>query len=256
MIHGGTRYLQAFVKDPDGASEQINVVRKGLAEQNYMYNCAPYCVRPCPFMVACYDAAEQEVYEKLLAKYDELGADDPFPESHWNTKKETLFQFPQLRQEGLIGSFVYYDGQQDDARMATLIALTAIEGGAVISNYVEVQSLVKDDGITTGAVVKDMEGSATFNIRAKVVVNATGPFTDAILKMDQGAATPEIMKPAAGTHVALLDHFSPNRTGLAILETSDGRALFYLPWMGQTIAGTTDHLSEIKPLLDPPETDI
>merc|ERR1719343_963892 len=165
MIHGGIRYLQAFVKNPDGAAEQINVVRKGLAEQNYMYNCAPYCVRPCPFMVACYDAAEQEAYAKLLAKYDELGADDPFPESHWNTRKETLYQFPQLRQEGLIGSFVYYDGQQDDARMAALIALTAIEGGAVISNYVEVESLVKDGGITTGAVVKDMEGSDTFTIR-------------------------------------------------------------------------------------------
>jgi len=256
MIHGGIRYLQAFVKNPDGASEQINVVRKGLAEQNYMYNCAPYCVHPCPFMVACYDEAEQDVYGKLLAKYDELGSDDPFPESHWNTKKETLFQFPQLRQEGLIGSFVYYDGQQDDARMAALIALTAVEGGAAVSNYVEVKSLVKDGGITTGAIAKDMEGSATFKIHAKVVVNATGPFTDAILKMDQGTATPGIIKPAAGTHVVLPDHFSPNRTGLAILETSDGRALFYLPWMGQTIVGTTDHLSEIKPLLEPPEADI
>lgn len=257
MIHGGIRYLQAFVKDPDNATEQINVVRKGLAEQNYMYNCAPYLVRPCPFMVACYDESEKDAYGKLLKKYDELGEDDPFPESHWNTKKETLFQFPQLKQQGLIGSFVYYDGQQDDARMATLIALTSIEAGAAVANYVEVQQLIKEGGVCRGAVVKDTDGAeeSTFTIRAKVVINATGPFTDALLKMDN-VATPDIIKPAAGTHVVLPDHFSPNRTGLAILETSDGRAMFYLPWMGQTIVGTTDHLSEIKPLLEPPANDI
>jgi glycerol-3-phosphate dehydrogenase len=259
MIHGGIRYLQAFVKDPDNATEQIDVVKKGLAEQSYMYNSAPYNVRPCPFMVACYSQDDKrETYQQLLKKYDELGSDDPFPESHWNTKKETLFRFPQLKQDGLLGSFVYYDGQQDDARMATLISLTAIEGGATICNYIEVQSLIKEAGITKGAVVKDTDAQNgnTFNVRAKVVVNATGPFTDAILQMDQGPNTQQIIKPAAGTHVILPDHFSPDRTGLAILETSDGRAMFYLPWMGQTIVGTTDHLSEIKPLLTPPEDDI
>eukprot|EP00928_Gymnodinium_smaydae_P027780 TRINITY_DN21370_c0_g3_i1.p1 TRINITY_DN21370_c0_g3~~TRINITY_DN21370_c0_g3_i1.p1 ORF type:complete len:1047 (-),score=161.39 TRINITY_DN21370_c0_g3_i1:115-2847(-) len=258
MIHGGIRYLQAFVNNPEGATEQMNVVKKGLAEQNYMYNCAPYNVRPCPFMVACYTGDDKESYGKLLKKYDELGSDDPFPESSWHTKKETLFRFPQLRQEGLVGSFVYYDGQQDDARMAILIALTAVEGGATVCNYLEVQSLVKSNGVTRGVRVKDVDGKSgdVFNIRAKVVVNATGPFTDAIRKMDGGESVPDIIKPAAGTHVVLPDHFSPDRTGLAILETSDGRAMFYLPWMGQTIVGTTDHLSEIKPLLAPPVSDI
>jgi len=259
MIHGGIRYLQAFVKNPDGAQEQIDVVKKGLAEQTYMYNCAPYNVRPCPFMVACYEEKEADTYGKLLKKYDELGEDDPFPESNWNTKKETLFRFPHLRQNGLVGSFIYYDGQQDDARMATLIALTAVEGGATVCNYMDVQSLIKDNnGVTKGVVLTDTDAQdgKSFEVRAKVVVNATGPFTDAILKMDQGPSTPNIIKPAAGTHVVLPDHFSPDRTGLAILETSDGRALFYLPWMGQTIVGTTDWLSEIKPQLAPPVTDI
>jgi len=263
MIHGGIRYLQAFVKDPDNATEQIDVVRKGLAEQTYMYNCAPYNVRPCPFMVAVYDEQEKDTYSKLLKKYDEVGAregaaDAPFPESNWNTKKETLFRFPHLRQKGLVGSFIYYDGQQDDARMGTLIALTAIEGGATVSNYIDVQSLIKDGGVTKGAVVTDADAGdgKTFEIRAKVVINATGPFTDAIRKMDEGPSTQNIIKPAAGTHVVLPDHFSPDRTGLAILETSDGRAMFYLPWMGQTIVGTTDWLSEIKPWLAPPVKDI
>lgn len=142
--------------------------------------------------------------------------------------------------------------------MATLIALTAVEAGASIANYVEVQSLMKEGGVTKGAVVKDVDGKegSVFTVRAKVVINATGPFTDAMLKMDQGPQVPQMIKPAAGTHVVLPDHFSPNRTGLAILETSDGRALFYLPWMGQTIVGTTDRISEILPQLAPPVEDI
>lgn len=257
MIHGGIRYLQAFVNDPEGAEEQIKVVKAGLAEQMYMYNCAPYMVRPCPFMIACYGEDKKDNYAKLLEKYDELGADDPFPESCWNSKKETLFQFPQLQQDGLVGSFTYYDGQQDDARMGLLIALTAIEAGGVVANYMQVQGLLKEDGVTRGAMMRDVDGNGEpFEVRAKVVVNATGPFTDAIRKMDGGADTPNIIKPAAGTHIVLPDHFSPDRAGLAIMETSDGRAMFFLPWMGQTIVGTTDHLSEITPLLIPPVSDI
>merc|ERR1719210_1754808 len=67
MIHGGVRYLQAFVKDPEGAKDQIGVVKRGLDEQNYIYNSAPYLVRPCPFMVAVYSERERVEYGKLLA---------------------------------------------------------------------------------------------------------------------------------------------------------------------------------------------
>jgi len=85
---------------------------------------------------------------------------------------------------------------------------------------------------------------------------ASPPSIFRIASVKGGEAVGNIIHPAAGTHVILPDHFSPDRSGLAILETSDGRAMFYLPWMGQTIVGTTDHLSEIKPLLEPPEKDI
>merc|ERR1719428_1618825 len=186
MIHGGVRYLQAFVKDPEGAREQIGVVQRGLDEQTYIYNTAPFLVRPCPFMVAIYSEKEKDDYRQLLEAYDDLGKDDPFPESHWCTKKETLFRFPQLRQEGLLGSWVYYDGQQDDARMALLLALTAIDAGAVVANYVEVKSFIKDStGKVCGVYAEDAFSPGAFPIKAKVVVNATGPFCDAILKMDQ-----------------------------------------------------------------------
>merc|ERR1719162_2234842 len=118
-------------------------------------------------MVAVYDEDEKDTYGKLLGKYDELGEDDPFPESNWNTKKETLFRFPHLRQDGLVGSYIYYDGQQDDARMATLIALTAIEGGATVCNYLDVLSLIKEDGITKGCILTDtdLNDGKSFKVR-------------------------------------------------------------------------------------------
>jgi len=232
-------------------------VKNGLMEQQYLYHCAPYLVQPVPIMVPCYSKREVTEFGKLLAKYDELGEDDPYPTSHWCSISEALYRFPQLKPEGLEGSWVYYDASQDDARMALLIALTAQAAGACAVNYVEVSTFTKNEkGKVTGVTCFDTDGdSEPFDIRAKVVVNATGPFSDAIRKMDDPDVA-NIIKPAAGTHVILPAHFSPAGTGLAILETSDGRAMFYLPWQGRTLVGTTDYLVPIEKWPKPPQTDI
>jgi len=247
MHHGGVRYLQAFVRDPTGAEEQLKVVKNGLQEQQYLYHCAPYIVQPCPIMVPCYSQNEVQDYGKLLMKYDELGAEDPYPSSHWCNKSEALFRFPQLKTEGLEGAWVYYDAEQDDARMGLLIALTAQAAGACTVNYVEVKGFVKDEsGKVTAVTCCDNDGgeeSEPFDVKGKVVINCTGPFSDAVRKMDEPDAK-NIIKPAAGTHVVLPGHFSPSNTGMAILETSDGRAMFYLPWQGRTLVGTTDYLAD------------
>merc|ERR1719162_2246902 len=258
MHHGGVRYLQAFVKNPEGAEEQLLVVKNGLAEQMYLYHCAPFLVKPTPIMVPCYSAQEKEDYGQLLTKYDELGAEDPYPDSHWCSKGEALYRFPQLEQKDLLGSWVYYDAEQDDARMALLIALSAEEAGAVTVNYMGVTSLEKNsDGKIIGAHVTDTDSKDGVDvlIKAKVVINATGPFSDAVRQMDD-QTLPPIIKPAAGTHIVLPAHFSPAGTGMAILETTDGRAMFYLPWQGRTLIGTTDYQSKIEKWPVAPEDDI
>mmetsp|Transcript_62079 Transcript_62079/g.72581 ORF Transcript_62079/g.72581 Transcript_62079/m.72581 type:complete len:646 (-) Transcript_62079:509-2446(-) len=258
MHHGGVRYLQAFVNNPEGSEEQLTVVKNGLAEQLYLYHCAPYLVKPVPIMVPCYTEGQKENYGKLLSKYDELGKDDPYPDSYWCTKSEALFRFPQLQAKNLVGSWIYYDAEQDDARMALLIALSAQEAGACTVNYVGVTSLEKDgNGKIIGANCEDADSNdgETFLVRAKVVINATGPFSDAIRTMDQQDATP-IIKPAAGTHIILPSHFSPHGTGLAILETTDGRAMFYLPWQGRTLIGTTDYQVKIEKWPTAPQSDV
>jgi glycerol-3-phosphate dehydrogenase len=132
---------------------------------------------------------------------------------------EAIYQFPMLRKQGLKGAIVYYDGQHNDTRMNILIALTAAQSGAATANYVEAKELLKEksqnaDGETTEKIVgvraRDVRTGEEWDIRSKVVVNATGPFADKIRKMDD-PSTPEAIVPAAGVHTIIPDHFSPDR---------------------------------------------
>jgi glycerol-3-phosphate dehydrogenase len=135
--------------------------------------------------------------------------------------------------------------------MNVSIAMTAALYGATIVNHVEVTSLTKDaNGKLNGAVAKDVvleangKTSKEFTIRAKGVINATGPFTDSIRKMDEPTVQ-EIVAPSSGVHVILPGYFSPSNMGLIDPSTSDGRVIFFLPWQGNTIAGTTDAPTDV-----------
>ena len=130
--------------------------------------------------------------------------------------------------------------------MNVSLAMTAALYGANVANYVAVTGLEKDgNGRISGARVKDLvperngKSSPEFTIKAKGVINATGPFTDSIRKMDD-QETDEIVAPSSGVHVILPGYYSPTKMGLIDPSTSDGRVIFFLPWQGNTIAGTTD----------------
>ena len=126
------------------------------------------------------------------------------------------------------------------------LAMTAALYGSTVVNHIEVTGLEKDsNGNLNGARVKDLvqekngEKAAEFIVRAKGVINATGPFTDSIRKMDDKTID-EIVAPSSGVHVILPGYYSPANMGLIDPSTSDGRVIFFLPWQGNTIAGTTD----------------
>lgn len=130
--------------------------------------------------------------------------------------------------------------------------MTAALYGATCVNHVEVTSLIKDaNGKLAGARVKDRveekdgHTAKEFIIRAKGVVNATGPFCDAIRKMDDDSVQ-DIVAPSSGVHVILPGYYAPSNMGLIDPQTSDGRVIFFLPWQGNTIAGTTDAPTAIK----------
>ncbi|CAH6788596.1 Gpd2 [Phodopus roborovskii] len=152
-------------------------------------------------------------------------------------------------------------GQHNDARMNLAIALTAARYGAATANYMEVVSLLKKTDPETGkervsgARCKDVLTGQEFDVRAKCVINATGPFTDAVRKMDDNNAA-AICQPSAGVHIVMPGYYSPESMGLLDPATSDGRVIFFLPWEKMTIAGTTDSPTDITPHPIPSEEDI
>ncbi|EQK98316.1 glycerol-3-phosphate dehydrogenase [Ophiocordyceps sinensis CO18] len=138
--------------------------------------------------------------------------------------------------------------------MNVSLALTASLYGAAVVNHVEVTALEKDkQGRVCGARVRDLTagldgdvaGSRDFSIRAKGVINATGPFTDALEQMDDPERKP-IVAPASGAHVMLPGKLCPKNMGILDAATSDGRVVFVLPWQGMTVAGTTDNACEVE----------
>lgn len=184
------------------------------------------------------------------------GSNAGVPASFFINKKEALFRFPMLNPDKLKGGLVYYDGQMNDTRFGLSIALTAAQWGAAVANRVEVLRLLKNkEGKVCGARVKDVLTTKEWDIRAKSVVNATGPFSDTIRKMDDPEAENMIV-PAAGVHVVFPEHFSPDKMGLIVPKTADGRVLFFLPWENMTLCGTTDSASPISMRPKPTEEEV
>ena len=137
--------------------------------------------------------------------------------------------------------------------MNVSLAMTAALYGATTVNHLEVTALEKDSsGRLCGARVRDLieekDGQAPqeFPIKAKGIINATGPFTDSIRKLDDSCVS-SIVAPSSGVHVILPGYYSPANMGLIDPKTSDGRVIFFLPWQGNTIAGTTDAPCDITP---------
>eukprot|EP01116_Phalansterium_solitarium_P020350 TRINITY_DN5984_c0_g1_i1.p1 TRINITY_DN5984_c0_g1~~TRINITY_DN5984_c0_g1_i1.p1 ORF type:complete len:564 (-),score=164.47 TRINITY_DN5984_c0_g1_i1:96-1787(-) len=245
LIHGGVRYLENFVKKMDWS--QLVLVFEALHERKTFMDNAPNLTHALAIMTPIYRLWEGPYYWIGLKAYDLLSGTKSIYGTKWVSAKETARNFPMIARQGLVGSGVYYDGQMEDARVNLSLALTASQHGAHVANYVEVVNLLKDPtgGRVRGATVRDTASGRTWDINAKVVVNATGAFADAVRHLDDPEA-PNMIAPSSGGHVVLPDYYSPNSMGLVVPKTSDGRVLFLLPWEGQTVAGTTDTPTELS----------
>ena len=243
LIHGGVRYLEKAVKEFDRS--QFALVRDALRERAVLIRIAPHLARPLPLVTPLYNWLQVPYFLTGLKMYDWLAGKSNLHPSRFVDAKEALERFPMLKPDGLRGGVVYYDGQFDDARMNVAIALTAAEQGATVVNHAEVTALRKEDGKVRGALVRDRESGRELEVAARVVVNATGPFTDSLRRMEDPSAA-AMLTASSGIHVVLDARFSPPETGLLIPETEDGRVLFLLPWQGHTLVGTTDVPAEIE----------
>jgi glycerol-3-phosphate dehydrogenase len=227
LIHGGVRYLQKAILGLD--REQYNMVQEALSERANLIDIAPHLAYPLPIMLPVYKWYLLPYYYAGIKAYDMVAGRQLLRSSYILSKAKALELFPMLKGEKLVGAIVYYDGQQNDARMCLSLALTSARLGANVANHVEVLELLKETDksgkiVVAGAKVKDLLSGKEFNIHAKCVVNATGPFTDFIRQMD----SPEVRKicqPSSGVHIVLPSYYSPSNMGLLDPSTSDGRVI-------------------------------
>ncbi|KAB8199639.1 FAD dependent oxidoreductase-domain-containing protein [Aspergillus parasiticus] len=260
LVHGGVRYLEKAVWELD--YNQYKLVKEALRERKYFLNTAPHLSSWLPIMVPVQKWWQAPYFWAGTKFYDYLAGSEGIESSYFLPKSKALDAFPMLRKDNMIGAMVYYDGAHNDSRMNVSLAMTAALYGSTVVNHMQVTGLTKDaSGNLNGARVKDIipgkngQEEGEFTIRAKGIINATGPFTDSIRKMDEPDVK-EIVAPSSGVHVILPGYYSPSDMGLIDPSTSDGRVIFFLPWQGNTIAGTTDQPTEITTQPEPSEKDI
>ena len=230
LVHGGVRYLQ---------NGDISLVIEALRERGIMRKNAPHLVRDLSFVIPSYDWWSSPFYGIGLKVYDMMAGKLGLGPSTILNREETLKYLPNVKKEGLRGGVIYHDGQFDDARMAVSLALTADQEGATLLNYVEVTGLEKEKDMLTGIQITDCIDGSKKTIKAKVVVNATGVFSDQIIRMDQPEAKPMI-RPSQGVHLVIDKSFLQGDHAIMVPHTTDGRVLFAVPWNGQVVVGTTD----------------
>lgn len=230
LVHGGVRYLE---------QGDIPLVLEALRERGLLHRNAPHLVRHLSFIVPRYKWWEGPFFGIGLKMYDLLAGKLNLAKSRLLSREDTLRMIPNIETDNLLGGVEYFDGQFDDARLAVALARTAADHGACMLNYVEATGLTKNDGLVNGFAARDIETGAEFEVRAKVVINATGIFADRVRQFDEPTA-PAAVQPSQGVHLVFDREFLPGDSAIMVPHTDDGRVLFVIPWHGRVLVGTTD----------------
>jgi len=231
LVHGGVRYLQ---------QGNISLVMEALKERGMLLQNAPHLVSDLPFIVPNYEWWEAPFYGVGMKVYDVLAGRYRFGRSKHLSIEETIERLPNIEREGLRGGVQYHDGQFDDARLLVNLAQTAFEQGATVLNYCRVTGIVKDaGGFVDGVRFLETERDEEFTAKARVVINATGPFSDSVRKMDNPDVR-DVIQPSQGVHIVLDRSFLAGDAAIMVPRTADGRVMFAVPWHDHIIVGTTD----------------
>ncbi|NBT58053.1 FAD-dependent oxidoreductase, partial [bacterium] len=251
LVHGGVRYLEQAVMHLDRS--QFRLVREALRERKVLSEIAPHLVTWLPLLIPMYRRLEAAYYNTGLRMYDWLAGKNLVHRSRFVSNREALELFPFLKKSGLKGGVIYYDGQFDDARMGLAILLTAARKGAAIANYTEVIGFEKSNGKIIGVKLQDSLNQETWTTPASLVINATGPHTDSVRKLDSPQSKP-LLRVSSGTHLVTPLPTPAPKVGILIPKTKDKRVLFVLPWLGHLLVGTTDQPAKLsddpKPTLE------
>ena len=233
LVHGGLRYLQ---------QKEIVLVYENLAERQRLLDNAPHLVSPLPFLIPLFgkegavNKAVARIYNNALWLYDLTGGVRIGKLHKRVSREEAIAHMPTLDTRKLVAGFLYYDAQADDARLTLTIVRTAVvDYGATAANHAGVTALLKDGtGRATGARLDN-----GIDVRANVVVNAGGVWSDDVRALDEGRH-PQTIRPAKGVHISV--PWSKVRCDIAAVVPvrKDGRSIFVVPWGDRVYIGTTD----------------
>jgi len=230
LIHGGLRYLKQL---------DLGLVHQDLREREILLSIAPHLVSPLAFVipVSSTKPLQRAVLPFGLLLYDLLFFRKSLPSHRRLSRRETLEFEPGLEPKGLVGSYLYYDCQVPFAeRLCLENALSAAEHGATILNHARVSGLLRDGNSVSGVQVQDVISGESYQVKARIVINATGHWVDSVRDMLGKAARPMIRR-TKGIHL-LTPQIS--RHAVVLFALSDGRVFFVIPWQGYSLIGTTD----------------
>jgi glycerol-3-phosphate dehydrogenase len=239
LVHGGLRYLE---------HGHLHLVFESSLERRRLLELAPHLVRPLEFIWPVYEGARVPRW-KLgagLFLYDLLALFRNVAPHRRLDPDEVLAREPRLRTEDLTGGASYFDAATDDARLTLATALGAHEAGATVANHAGVRRLLVTRGRTGGAIVADSIGGSEVSVRARIVVNAAGPWSDEIRRLDEPSAR-ATLRGTKGVHVTVPRDRIGNHNALTLLSPVDGRVMFLLPGDTHAVVGTTDTETDASP---------
>jgi glycerol-3-phosphate dehydrogenase len=247
LLHGGVRYLEKAFKSLSKA--QFNLVKEALSERAGVMKLAPHLCRRIPILIPLYRWWHLPYYYGGLALYDFLSGRQSIGRSRVLLADATSKLLPHLRRAKLKGSVLYYDGQFDDARLNVEVILGTLRDGLVALSYAEVLEIEGDqfnsEESIPNVLVRDRFSLNEWRVKGRVIINAAGPFVDALRKPEEAS----LVQGSSGAHIVVNGDYTPCKSGMLIPKTSDDRVLFMLPWKGKTLIGTTDNSA--KPVEHP-----
>lgn len=228
MVHGGLRYI---------AQGDIALTKHSVQERERLLQEAPGLIERMGYLFTIRKGQipGKLMFNGLLKIYDSLAG---IKTAAYFDKKALLSKVPGLNDKGLKGASYYTDAITDDARLVLRVLEEAIAAGGEAVNYMPVEDLLRDSsGNVCGAVIRNAETHETANVKARVVINATGAWVDFLREKVSGKRT---IRPLRGSHLVIPRELAPVNDALTLFHPDDKRPVFIFPWEGTTILGTTD----------------
>jgi glycerol-3-phosphate dehydrogenase len=242
LVHGGVRYLEQF---------EFALVMESTRERARLWKLAPQLVHPIPFLFPAFKESRVPLW-KLAAGlwlYDILAAFRSPTMHRTYLNKRCRQEEPALRSEGLSGGIFYWDGATDDSLLTLANLVDARANGAVTVSRLKLDEVkIKSNSgeAPHEFVLEDQVNAQRFNVKARSIVVAGGPWTDIILRQT-GLPFQKLMATTRGSHIVVPHKVLPTKHALAMTHPTDGRVLFTIPWGEFTVVGTTDIFDEAAP---------